>query len=332
MTEIEEIEKATSYKTLLGTDVTKGKRKYRRLVRIVHPDRAKQNGVDPTRAKEAFDKLTKLYDALLESLNPSSTKVKSGFIVDGQYAKYELDEVYTKGSVANLYRMDETIVKIPRAASSNKFIEAEREALDAISGLPDFHHPYHVRLVDQGRFGDREFNVLAAVGPEEGFYSLSEVRRRIPDGLDGRDYAWMHRRLLRALGGLHQIDWVHGAILPENVLIHPEQHGLVLAGYSFALPPGKTKVEAIVASQKDFYAPETIKDKSYFNESDVYMAHSLMRYMLNKNETKQLRFARGAMLTSPGMRPDVVTLMEEYDELLFDLYGKRKFIPFVLPK
>jgi hypothetical protein len=326
VTEIEEIENAKSFEQLLGKDVTKGKRKYRRLVRIVHPDKAKYNGIDPKRAKEAFDKLTGFYNQLL------GITVAVALTNEFTVGPYMIGDVYAKGSVANLYRSNDVVIKIPRAETSNKFVLAERDALETIGKLDPLHHPYHARLVSAEKLGDREANVLLAQGPEEGFYSLSEVRRRFPDGLDGRDYAWMHRRLLRALAGTHLAGWAHGAVLPENVLIHPEGHGVVLAGYSFAVPPGETKVEAIVGSQKYLYAPETRGKKEYYNESDVYMAHSLMQYMLNPKEVKQLRFARGAMLTAPSMRPDVVTLMAEYDELLFDLYGKRKFVPFVLPK
>jgi len=39
----------------------------------------------------------------------------------------------------------------------------------------------------------------------------------------------MHRGLLKALAGAHRIGLVHGAVVAENVLVHPEKHGVVLA-------------------------------------------------------------------------------------------------------
>lgn len=149
------------------------------------------------------------------------------------------------------------------------------------------------------------------------------MKDALPTGLDGRDWAWIHRRLLTALAGAHLAGLVHGAVLPENILIHPEGHGVVLAGWSFATRPGRV-LAGRVRSAEDFYPPEA-SGGTVTSETDIYMAHALMLWMLAPEERRQRAFARGCMQDEPRMRPDAAGLLQEYDELLDDLYGKRTF-------
>ncbi len=61
------------------------------------------------------------------------------------------------------------------------------------------------------------------------------------------------------------------------------------------------------------------------------MAHALMLELLGRGETRQRAFATGCMQDRPARRPDAVDLLDEYDELLDELYGARVFRPFALP-
>ena len=68
-----------------------------------------------------------------------------------------------------------------------------------------------------------------------GWYTLAEVRRAYPMGVDPKDMAWMWRRLLVALGFAHLNGVIHGAVLPDNISILPGQHGLLLENWSQAV-------------------------------------------------------------------------------------------------
>ena len=86
---------------------------------------------------------------------------------------------------------------------------------------------------DDARSGVRRHaNLIGALG---GFRSLAEVRSAFPAGLDPRDAAWMWRRLLVAIGAAHRAGVIHGAVLPEHVLIHPAEHGLVLVDWCYSV-------------------------------------------------------------------------------------------------
>jgi len=65
-------------------------------------------------------------------------------------------------------------------------------------------------------------------------HTLEEVRRAHAGGVTPRAAVWMWRRLLDLLGWVHRSGFVHGAVLPHHLLIHPRDHGVVLCGWSCA--------------------------------------------------------------------------------------------------
>lgn len=252
------------------------------------------------------------------------------------------------------------VVKIGRNATSARFLRNERAALAALGETvrsgQGWLAPYLPRLLDTatielagggaaGRAGGaavgtagggtatagrREANVLGALGRAQGFVTLSQVRAAVPAGLDGRDWAWMQRRLLRALAAVHATGLVHGALLPENVLVHPRQHGVVIAGWSFATRPGR-RAEGVVRSRAAAYPPEALdRDGVVTPATDVAMLGTLALTMLRDGpgERAQRRFAAGCTQAAPRMRPRAADLLGEYDELLERLHGPRRFRPF----
>lgn len=166
----------------------------------------------------------------------------------------------------------------------------------------------------------------------DGFYSLAEVMTENPNGISGRDAAWMWRRLLVGLGFAHKVGIVHGAVWPEHVMIHPEMHGLVLVGWGQSTEIGG-KISATVSQYKNDGPQEMIKGEPVNEATDIHMAASTMMAVLGKQAPKAMRaFAKGCQLEKNSMRPhDAWELKEEYDDLLLRMYGKRKFVPFSMP-
>ncbi|MEV6769017.1 hypothetical protein AB0N05_10375 [Nocardia sp. NPDC051030] len=303
------------------------RRRYHRLAAVVHPDRVATDEADLARA--AFVRLADLYRQWLESDG-------GDFLVTGEHGKYPVGALHARGSVADLFRSgSDRIVKIPRRATANRLLAAERNALRDIATVANEHEwlrAYFPELIDTVDHVDsdtgehRTVNVLGALTEE--FVTLEQVRAAYPDGLDPRDYAWMHRRLLRCVAGAQRAGWVHTAITPANVLIHPRLHGVVLVGWSFATRPG-TPAAATLGGVG--YPPEIREAVS--PATDVYLAHRLMLTMLGDRAPKPLRaFATGCLQADPRLRPDAADLLGEFDDLLDRLYGQRRFRPFELPK
>lgn len=322
----------------VGGPARSAKRTFRLYAARLHPDRAASAGLDPAVAAAAFDRLTSLYEQWTTGGNPAPAADPRipAFTVAGRNGAYTATGTPAAGTVSAVYSGTaadgtDVAIKVPRSPASNRFIEGERAALAAIAKLTAksddaWLTPYFPTLIDTATVADgagteRAVNVLNALGAREGFVDLATVAAQL-GGLDGRDWAWIHRRLLRAVAGAHLAGVVHGAIVAENVLIHPQGHGVVLAGWSLATTPGQP-LPGRIASRAYAYPPDT--DEKASPALDVYMMHSLMVSMLAPTEQRQLAFARGCMQSAPGMRPTAASLLDEYDDLLEDLYGRRRF-------
>lgn len=337
---LRQVEEATCAEDLFGlrsTDpaaVRRARRTQRVLALALHPDRGAE-GVDPARAAAAFTRVTQLY---AEWSAPAARPARD--VLVGSRGTYGLGELVGTGSVANVYAVpgSDVVVKLARRPGSARFLRNERWALTVLGETTQrrmgWLAPYVPRLVDTATAvaddaaEPREANVLGSLSRAEGFVSLAEVRAAYPDGLDGRDWAWMQRRLIRALAGAHEAGLVHGALLAENVLVHPHDHGVVLAGWSFATRPGRP-AEGRVASSTTSYPPE-VGVGPVTPATDVAMLGALGLTMLRRDEQAQRRFAQGCMQHAPAMRPRAADLTAEYDDLLERLYGPRRFRPFAM--
>ncbi|PWW60386.1 protein kinase family protein [Actinokineospora spheciospongiae] len=324
---LERVERAGSAAGLFGSPTTDPKRRaeaqrlYRALASVLHPD---VTGEGDTRAHAASAELNRMHH---EWTRGATVELRTAT------GTYRIGEPFAVGSVANVYRADGPhVVKVVRNPALNPLLHSEWDALRALERFTDRHRwlrPYYPRLLDTsgalGR-GERAFTVLDPL--VDGFVTLADVRRAFPGGLDGRDYAWMHRRLLKALAGAHRLGLVHGAVTAENVLVHPEEHGIVLAGWSFAVESGQ---RLLATGKSTAYPPEVRRGEPVTTATDVHMAHTLMLDLLAPDEKRQITFARGCAQDRPSRRPDAVDLLGEYDELLDELYGARVFRPFALP-
>lgn len=317
-------------------DVRAAKRTYRIYANAVHPDRARAEGLDAAAAAAAFARLASLHREWTHALTGART-TQSSATIDSRVDRYVLEERWAHGSIANIYaarnRAGRLVgAKIPRAAASSRFLDNERKALRLIGSLcatgdNEWLTAYYPQLLDtadhRSETGEnRAINILPDLSRGQGYVTLETVKSAIPEGLDGRDWAWIFRRLLRAVAGAHLAGIVHGAILPENVIIHPEGHGVVLAGWSFTTTVGRA-VTGQVSSRRGFYPPEATTATAY--TTDVYMAAALMEWILKPEEHVQRRFAQGCMQDGPRRRPAAAALLEEYDDLLETLYGPRTF-------
>lgn len=334
----EAVERATRPSDLFGTGTdaaahAAARRRYRHLVGLVHPDVVPHDRTG--RAAAAIGKLIRLYREYVR------VGASTGTALVGDHNLYTFGSDGVAGSVADVYRgcSDEgehVVVKIPRKPPSNALMDAERDSLLAIhasgAGGNDWLRHYFPRFVDRIEHRDpatrerRSINVLNDIGGA--FVTLADVRSAYPDGVDPRDYVWMHRRLLRGIAAAHRAGWAHTALTADDVLIEPERHGVVVAGWSYATRIGDVPPLAAIAE----HPPEAASMMPVTEGWDVYMAHGLMLDMIGVQAPKRLRtFATGCRQKDPRHRPSAVDLLTEFDDLLKDLYGRRRFRPFTMP-
>ncbi|MBM2621591.1 molecular chaperone DnaJ [Actinoplanes sp. LDG1-06] len=292
---VERIERATSFGELGGD----GEATYRAYAKAVHPDAVSDDRT--AIATHAFATLSRLY--------------------------HQRNQRVITGDIADLAAGENgTLTKVPRSPADNDLMEAEADALKILrdKGDPQYR-PYAPKLIETYLHEDAE-RKRRRINVQErlvGFVPLTAVAKK----RDPRDTAWIWRRLLVGLGWAHRAGVIHGAVLEEHVLIHPEQHGLALVDWCYS----GASVKAIVARQRDAYPPEVLNEKTASPATDIHMATSLM-VRLSEDLPKPLRrFADGCLYDAPRMRPqDAWRLLHELDETLHNLYGPRKFRPFTI--
>jgi serine/threonine protein kinase len=309
------IDRAATYADLLPDKTIDALVAYRRLLKIVHPDVAPagQSAI----ATQAAAKLSALW--------------ARHQVLTTRRATYRLGGTIAEGDVADLLALDEDkLLKLPRRPGDNDLMRAEATALGTLERDGDpRHRAYAPRLIETFTHEDSAGvrRIATVLQRLDGFVPLTGLAHR----LDPRDVAWMWRRLLTGLGWAHRAGVVHGAVLPEHVLIHPGEHGVVLVDWCYSVPAGGT-VPAVVTRHRSAYPPEVMAKQPATAATDIYMATGLMLRLIDHPPERMRRFAAGCRYDAPRMRPqDAWQLLAEFDELLDDLYGPRRFRPFALP-
>jgi hypothetical protein len=294
-------------------------RRYRQLARLLHPDRVPP--ADRAVATDAFVRLTTLWHG------------RDEVTLGG----YRLGRRAYAGDLCDLYDVGaDRLLKLPRNPANNDLVRREARSLRVLEddGDPRFL-PYVPRLVDTFPHDDpttgarRQCTVVAAV---PNLHSLAMVRTAYPSGLDPRDVAWMWRRLLVALGFVHRTGLVHGAVLPDHVLIEPEQHGVVLVDWCYSAARDEELIPALVPAYADWYPPEVREKRDPGPGTDIALAARCMTWLMGTRAPEPLRrFAAGCQLPALKRRPDDAwRLLDELDEVLEKLYGPRTFRPFTV--
>jgi serine/threonine protein kinase len=311
---------------LFGRTKELGKSVYARLARSVHPDRNN----DP-RASEAFDKLQKLWESM-----DSPTKPAKATVVTSKLHVYELGSLIGKTSTANLYNVTwdaghgEGLMKITRKPTDMDLATAEVRALKKLREVPDQFQMYHPRLLDSFRFRDnatKKDRATLVTDRLDGFYSMAQIKQAYPYGVTGRDAAWMFRRLLVAVGTANDVGLVHGSVVPENVMIHPAKHGITLVDWTTSVETGQP-LKSVHPDYYDWLPSAALKKKPVDYTLDLRFAAKTMRTLVRPGDKNLRAFLNGCMVSSV---PTAAELLEEFDELLQRMYGKRTFHPFVMP-
>jgi hypothetical protein len=302
------IEAARGPGDVFGSDAA---RACRRLAQLTHPDTHPGDG----RAAAAFARLAALWRQHQDGCGG----------------------VVARGDIANLYQVSQGLLKMARDPADNDLMRAETIALAALcTRVERPFQAYFPTLVQAQRRRDPNSGVehrANVIGRLAGFRSLAEVRAAFPGGIDPRDAVWMWRRLLVAIGAAHRAGLIHGAVVPEHVMIHPGEHGLVLVDWCYSGPAAAVRIRAVVKRYRDWYPPEVLAGHLAGPDLDIWLATRGMTELIGSYlPPRMAAFARGCLLERPNRRPaDAWQLLAEFDELLERLYGPRTFRPFAMP-
>jgi hypothetical protein len=137
---------------------------------------------------------------------------------------------------------------------------------------------------------------------------------------------------------------VHGAIVPNHVLVNPITHEPLHIGWAHAIvrPEERdAKLTTIIDRFKDWYPPEVFAREVPSHQTDLYMAGKTMLYLLGGDVARNrfpshvpgpvVQIVQRCLETKVEKRPrDGLVLMHEFLKVIEKLWG-RNYRPLRLP-
>jgi len=334
------IKKANLPEEIFGPYSEHMKDEYKYIIGKIHPDKQKNN-------KEMF---TELFQKVQKLKIEAEIRVKEGIYGTTISSKVEFDPViirtkrnsYTLTSslndadICNVYKCtdkDKTplIFKSAKIPGNNDLVLNEINTLNKIKNK--FHHKmyskFYSELFDSFKIINKDKKKLQiAILPDyrdKGYVSLLDVRHKFENELDPRHIVWIFKRLLMAIGHIHNNNIVHGSLIPPHILVHPVDHSIKIIDWSYSIT-GSNKISVISNKYSDFYPSEVFEKEISTGITDIYTIVKTMQYLCRGNTEMPLfmkRFFKGCL---SHRSYDAWDLHEEFDGLVHEFYGKPKYV------
>lgn len=259
------------------------------------------------------------------------------FVAHGEIADVDLVERVRQPAERALLKVLRDEADLPMLDQEWAALAALQESSAAGAGaiVPRLPQPIARGEIGSGARAGKHCELLRFA---RGFdHTLEAVRAAHPRGVDVHAGVWMWRRLLEALGFVHASGFVHGAVLPQHLLIERGEHGLRLVGFGCAARSGEA-LAAVVSRYESFYPARMVAKPRLAPEHDVAMSARCIAFALGADE-------RGAV---PDRVPDALReliaraaagdsskgaweLREQVGHVGAELFGAPSFHPITMP-
>lgn len=340
------------------------KKVYLQMAKAAHPD-SYQGTKASAKADLTFKLLARFWQQAQMKLAQGTYGVEvtqplfEPFVIHTPHCQYSAEKLLASGDICHLYSaiahhngtQTRVVLKIPLQPEENDLAANEVRILMRLQTGPAYEKMRHFfsSLVDAFPYAEQHTGIvrnITVLSHLEGFYSLKEVKEAYPLGIAAKHMAWIWRRVLVALSFAHTQRIIHGAVLPPHILLHPDQHGVVLVDWSYAVRnPTRTHeyISAISTAYRAWYPEEVFARETPTPSLDITMAAMCMIDLLGGTAPKHTlpstipwqiqHHLQGCLLPLPHQRPqDAHALLNEFDELIEKLWGPRTFQQFLMPK
>jgi hypothetical protein len=208
------------------------------------------------------------------------------YLILGRLAGGESTDVLLADRVGQA--KERVVIKMLRALPDADLLAREWRIVHALNASVAQGAPFFTTLLPQpvakGRAdaGDGIPRLALVYRWRSGFqHTLEEIERQYPAGVGARAAVWIWRRVLDLLGWVHRSGYVHGAVLPRHLLVHPRDHGVVLCGWSCATAlAARERLPAWSAGCEAYYPAEVLAGSPPSPTTDIAMsARSVARVL-----------------------------------------------------
>lgn len=288
-------------------------------------------------------------------LYPGRPRVHVGgatYAVMGRVARGEGSDVFLARRDARLTEL--VLLKVLRAAGDADLLAREWKMLEALHASTAQGAAYFTSLLPQpvahGTLAnDAGYTRAASVFRwRSGFqHTLEDVAREYPDGVDPRAAVWMWKRALELLGWVHRAGYVHGAVLPQHLLVHPRDHGVVLAGWSAAVrshPRASEPLPVTCAAGRAYYPDDAWTGALPTPATDITMSARCIARALGGDPWADalpdavpgplaalVRAYADPASRAGGRTDDAWALMERVGQAGREAFGPPRYHPFTMP-
>jgi len=266
------------------------------------------------------------------------------YVLEGKLAQGDSSFVYRGRWVVRLGEL--VVIKVLAALEDIDLFRREWSTLETLhrSAAPGAEH-YITRLptpIAHGLVGSDKERTASVFGWKSGFiHTLADVGRAHRGGVRGEVVVWILKRLLEQLGWIHRVGFVHGAVHPDHILVHPLDHGALLVGWTASSPwsPGRTQtLPALSSAWSDVYPGSSASKIEASPALDIEMACrcaqlvggwflTLESVPLMKNGAVKQVIDRGAS----GTEHDAWALRDALVEASLDDFGPASYNPLTMP-
>jgi len=280
---------------------------YKTLLVLNHPD---HNGGDDRMAKALGEAHLKLTDARARARYDRSVGDRSGKVI----GEYRILKLLAEGGFGRTYLGEHLLLKEPVCIKHCINISPVddmilMEEAKAIWNLRHFSLPVMQNLL---RLEDGSLALIMSYIPGP---TLEQIVKKVKR-LDAEHVAWITERILNVLMYLHYHGVVHGDLKPQNIIIQPESHTVVLVDFGLSM----VKPSATDGSKgyTPLYAPpEQVRGETLVPESDFYSLGMTMLFALTGDVNRVARrevpesvpvalcdFMRRLLVRDPLKRPN----------------------------
>lgn len=257
------------------------------------------------------------------------------WVLEARLANGDSTTVYRARWVVRLGEL--VVIKVLSALADGDLLRREWSALTALraSGATGAEH-YVTRLpapVAHGLIDADRVRPASVFGWKPGFvHNLREVGEVHPAGVSGPILVWVLKRLLELLGFVHRSGFVHGAVTPDHVLVHPKDHGAMLVGWTVATPwaDGRTqRLPAIPGTWRTMYGERREATPAL----DVAMACACARSLAGWHLPAAVRQDPVERVLARGLagHDDAWALRDQLSAASGEAYGPPAWHPLAMP-